>query len=73
MVSGGADLAQAGFTGYYFDAIYICIAVQLGTILSDWFWLLFLVVSGLPRANGRLLHVNSGCMSTVHTINCDCV
>ena len=44
LIHGGSDLAQPGFTGYYFDAIYICIAVQLATILSDWFWLLFLSV-----------------------------
>ncbi len=44
LIDGGADLGQSGFTGYYFDAIYICIAVQLATLLSDWFWLLFLSV-----------------------------
>ena len=51
LIDGGADLGQAGFTGYYFDAIYICIAVQLATLLSDWFWLLFLSV----RAAGFLI------------------
>ena len=44
LIDGGADLGQPGFIGYYFDAIYICIAVQLATLLSDWFWLLFLSV-----------------------------
>ena len=48
LIDGGADLGQSGFTGYYFDAIYICIAVQLATLLSDWFWLLFLSVSAAP-------------------------
>ena len=50
IIDGGADLGQAGFTAYYFDAIYIGIAVQLGSILSDWFWLLFLAVSSSARA-----------------------
>ena len=44
LIDGGADLGQPGFTGFYFDAVYISIGVQLGTIFSDWFWLLFLSV-----------------------------
>ena len=44
LIDGGADLGQPGFTGFYFDAVYISIGVQLGAMFSDWFWLLYLSV-----------------------------
>ena len=44
ILDGGADLTLSGITGYSFDVIYLCILVQLVTILSNWGWLIFLVV-----------------------------
>lgn len=45
LISGGGDLALGGVTAYYFDALYIAILVQITTIISSKFWLIFLVVS----------------------------
>ena len=44
ILDGGAELTLPGATGYYFDVIYICVLVQVATILTDWAWLLFLLV-----------------------------
>jgi hypothetical protein len=44
LVSGGGDLSLGGITAYYFDAIYLAIFVQITTVLSSKFWLVFLVV-----------------------------
>jgi len=41
---GGADLAGKGIVEYYFDLIYITWFVQVATVWSDWFWLIYLVV-----------------------------
>ncbi len=45
LISGGGDLALGGVTAYYFDTLYIAILVQITTIISSKFWLIFLVVS----------------------------
>ncbi len=44
LISGGGDLALGGVTAYYFDAIYISVFVQIATIASSKFWLVYLVV-----------------------------
>ena len=44
-MDGGADLNLGGVLGYYQDLLYICILVQLGSLLTRTFWLVFLTVS----------------------------
>ena len=44
LISGGGDLGLGGITANYFDAIYLAIFVQITTVLSSKFWLVFLVV-----------------------------
>ena len=44
IIDGGADLTLPGVTGYSFDIIYLCILVQLVTIVTNWGWLIFLLV-----------------------------
>jgi len=41
---GGADLAGKGIVEYYFDLVYLTWFVQVTTVWSDWFWLIYLVV-----------------------------
>ena len=44
LVSGGADLGQAGVIEYTWDILYVTIFVQLGTgFLSDWLWLVYTI------------------------------
>jgi SRP-independent targeting protein 2/TMEM208 len=52
LVSGGGDLGLGGITAYYFDAIYLAVFVQITTVLSSKFWLVFLVVSSLCGYDG---------------------
>lgn len=40
LVSGGADFSHGA--EIYFDAIYLSIIAQVGTIISKWFWLVYL-------------------------------
>mmetsp|Transcript_3198 Transcript_3198/g.9262 ORF Transcript_3198/g.9262 Transcript_3198/m.9262 type:complete len:170 (+) Transcript_3198:246-755(+) len=42
LISGGADIQVGG--GYYFDAIYIAMIAQLGSIFTGYFWLVLLAV-----------------------------
>ena len=47
LTDGGADLSMGGMSSYYHDVIYIAVFLLLSTALvSDWFWLLGLVVPG---------------------------
>jgi len=44
LVSGGADLSQAGVLEYSWDMLYTTMFVQLSSaFISDWFWLLYLI------------------------------
>eukprot|EP00741_Cyanophora_paradoxa_P016142 tig00000042_g15582.t1 len=40
----GQDLDSKGIVEYYFDVLYITLFVQAGTMISDWFWLVYLVI-----------------------------
>lgn len=40
LLSGGADFSDGA--EFYFDAIYLSIVAQVGSILSRWFWLVLL-------------------------------
>lgn len=45
LAGGGADLSSHGsLSDYAFDIIYVLVFVQLTTIISDYFWLVVLVV-----------------------------
>eukprot|EP00898_Chlorokybus_atmophyticus_P001526 jgi/Chlat1/2374/Chrsp17S02638 len=44
LVDGGADLSMGGMCEYYHDIIYITAFVQVASIFSGKFWLLWLVV-----------------------------
>mmetsp|Transcript_5651 Transcript_5651/g.9761 ORF Transcript_5651/g.9761 Transcript_5651/m.9761 type:complete len:176 (+) Transcript_5651:92-619(+) len=47
LIDGGTDLATVqGLSEYAFDVIYVGIFVQLGAILTDWFWLVWLIIPG---------------------------
>jgi len=41
---GGADLSMSGLCEYYFDITYINWFVLTGSMLSDWFWLFWLLI-----------------------------
>ncbi|KAK9806528.1 hypothetical protein WJX73_007441 [Symbiochloris irregularis] len=41
---GGANLSIGGMTGYYHDFIYLAVFVQLASLFSGYFWLIFLAV-----------------------------
>ena len=41
---GGANLSLGGVTGYYHDLIYLAVFVQLTSLISKYFWLVFLSV-----------------------------
>lgn len=44
LISGGADLSQAGVLEYSWDMLYTTMFVQLSSaFISDWFWLLYLI------------------------------
>ena len=48
LVSGGADMSQAGVIEYTWDILYVTIFVQNATaFLSDWFWLLYTIPPGV--------------------------
>ncbi len=47
LISGGGDLTLGGVTAYYFDAIYISVFVQVATIVSAKFWLVYFLVSAM--------------------------
>lgn len=47
LISGGADIQVGG--GYYFDAIYIAMIAQFGSIFSGYFWLVLLAVWTAPH------------------------
>lgn len=44
LVDAGADLSSAGVLEYCNDLVYVCGATQLLASVSQWFWLLALVV-----------------------------
>lgn len=44
ILSGGGDFSQGAEA--YFDAIYLSIIAQVGTIISKWFWLVLLAAPG---------------------------
>jgi Ca2+/Na+ antiporter len=44
LVSPGEDLGQKGLMEYYWDVLYINWFVQLTTIISNWFWLVYLAI-----------------------------
>eukprot|EP00475_Leptophrys_vorax_P013389 TRINITY_DN19785_c0_g1_i1.p1 TRINITY_DN19785_c0_g1~~TRINITY_DN19785_c0_g1_i1.p1 ORF type:complete len:174 (+),score=20.94 TRINITY_DN19785_c0_g1_i1:94-615(+) len=46
LLDGGADLSMGGMCAYLHDIIYITAFVQVASILSDWFWLVYLVIPG---------------------------
>ena len=55
VTDGGEALDQGGVLGYSQDITYLCIVVQLGSLLTRRFWLVFLAV--------RLCAVSSKCSS----------
>ncbi|KAL6052980.1 Transmembrane protein 208 [Balamuthia mandrillaris] len=62
LVDGGANLSMPGnLTEYYFDIIYVTAFVQLGSIYSDWMWLLYLVIPifAVYKLGGLLLSLRS--------------
>ncbi|XP_047324244.1 transmembrane protein 208 homolog [Impatiens glandulifera] len=46
LFDGGYDMSTAGVCGYLHDVIYITGFVQLGSIISDKFWYIYLVIPG---------------------------
>ncbi|CAI5518055.1 unnamed protein product [Closterium sp. Naga37s-1] len=44
LIDGGSDLNMGGLCGYLHDIIYITAFVQIASILSDWFWLIYLII-----------------------------
>eukprot|EP01102_Stenamoeba_stenopodia_P012017 TRINITY_DN3743_c0_g1_i3.p1 TRINITY_DN3743_c0_g1~~TRINITY_DN3743_c0_g1_i3.p1 ORF type:complete len:164 (+),score=26.99 TRINITY_DN3743_c0_g1_i3:81-572(+) len=40
------DLRQQGLCEYYFDVIYITWFVLVTSLLSDWFWIVYLTIPG---------------------------
>eukprot|EP00270_Netrium_digitus_P016320 TRINITY_DN5837_c0_g1_i1.p1 TRINITY_DN5837_c0_g1~~TRINITY_DN5837_c0_g1_i1.p1 ORF type:complete len:174 (+),score=50.90 TRINITY_DN5837_c0_g1_i1:110-631(+) len=46
LLDGGFDLNLGGLCAYLHDIIYITAFVQITSILSDWFWLVYLVIPG---------------------------
>lgn len=62
---GGADLSLGGLTGYYHDLIYISIFVQLASLISGYFWLVFLVVGISLCWSRRLLAVATIIMTCI--------
>ncbi|XP_051143394.1 uncharacterized protein LOC127259818 [Andrographis paniculata] len=46
LLDGGFDMSTGGICGYLHDVIYITCFVQLSSILSEKFWLVYLVIPG---------------------------
>eukprot|EP01121_Diplochlamys_sp_Union-15-3_P010228 TRINITY_DN2851_c0_g1_i4.p1 TRINITY_DN2851_c0_g1~~TRINITY_DN2851_c0_g1_i4.p1 ORF type:complete len:186 (+),score=27.32 TRINITY_DN2851_c0_g1_i4:48-560(+) len=44
LIDGGADLDMKGLVEYHWDVLYITWFCFVTTLISDWFWLVFLVV-----------------------------
>ncbi|KAH7387297.1 hypothetical protein KP509_16G015500 [Ceratopteris richardii] len=44
LIDGGYDMTGGGISSYLHDILYITVFVQLTSILSDKFWLVYLVV-----------------------------
>eukprot|EP00850_Spirogloea_muscicola_P015069 SM000112S24011 [mRNA] locus=s112:435233:436362:- [translate_table: standard] len=46
LLDGGFDFALGGLPGYLLDVIYVTAFVQVSSIISDYFWLAYLVIPG---------------------------
>eukprot|EP00246_Nothoceros_aenigmaticus_P010402 TRINITY_DN26889_c0_g1_i1.p1 TRINITY_DN26889_c0_g1~~TRINITY_DN26889_c0_g1_i1.p1 ORF type:complete len:174 (-),score=20.61 TRINITY_DN26889_c0_g1_i1:97-618(-) len=44
LLDGGADLNMGGLTGYLHDVVYITCFVQVMSMVSDYLWLVYLVI-----------------------------
>eukprot|EP00963_Diacronema_lutheri_P007365 scaffold649_cov347-Pavlova_lutheri.AAC.4 len=53
LVDGGADLSLGGTLEYLHDVLYITVFVHAATIVSDWFWLAYLIIPGYAGETGR--------------------
>mmetsp|Transcript_6392 Transcript_6392/g.39879 ORF Transcript_6392/g.39879 Transcript_6392/m.39879 type:complete len:175 (-) Transcript_6392:1040-1564(-) len=46
LLDGGADLSMGGTLEYLHDVLYITVFVHTASIVTDWFWLAYLVIPG---------------------------
>lgn len=44
LLDGGADLSMGGTLEYLHDVLYITVFVHTASIITDWFWLAYLVI-----------------------------
>lgn len=44
LIDGGYNLAMGGLTGYYHDVIYLSAFTQVASIVSGYFWYLYLLI-----------------------------
>lgn len=58
LLDGGFDMSTGGVCGYLHDVIYITSFVQLGSIISDKFWYIYLVIPAF--AAYKLFNVSKG-------------